>query len=534
MGPRNGSVWAGRLCMLAAALGLGSEAGAQMSCDELAEPGLFSNTTVRSALPAVTEQGLSYCLVSAVIEAVQGSRIIAAYRLPRPGSWNGRLLGFGGGGFSGKLGGNPDAGIAEVERGYAVAASDAGHPGGPFETGWGLRADGTPNRTAILDFGERAVHRMTVVAKQVVAAYFGRPADYAYYDDCSTGGRMGLVEVQRFPQDYDGVVVGAPVMHMARVTTTGIWQGRAFHGAGRQAPTAEQLGYLADAVVAKCDGLDGVADGVLQDPLACEWDPDRVSCLADASPLCLQPDQVEAVREIYSGPITGDGTALHVPVPPGGEGDWAHWLLPGRTGPLGGAYGLAAAYMRDLIFQDPAYDAMTQFDFDSDVATVDRSLITATADAVNPDIRPFIEAGGKLLIYHGWGDVLVPALRTVAYYDAMVGAIGPALAAGTERTPQEALQAYARLLMMPGTYHCHRGPGAYDFDRLGVITDWVERGIAPDRVIARHPASDNGEPGFTRPLCPYPEIAHYQGPAGDPAAARLAQNFECRPPDRPE
>ena len=259
MGLRNSSAWLGRLCTVVAVLGLGSEAGAQMSCDELAEPGLFSNTTVRSALPAVTEQGLSYCLVSAVIEAVPGSRITAAYRLPRPGSWNGRLLGFGGGGFSGKLGGNPDVGIAEVDRGYAVAASDAGHPGGPFETGWGLRADGTPNRTAILDFGERAVHRMTVVAKQVVAAYFGRPADYAYYDDCSTGGRMGLVEVQRFPQDYDGVVVGAPVMHMARVTTTGIWQGRAFHRPGRQAPTAAQLGYLADAVMAKCDGLDGVA-----------------------------------------------------------------------------------------------------------------------------------------------------------------------------------------------------------------------------------------------------------------------------------
>ena len=129
---------------------------------------------------------------------------------------------------------------------------------------------------------------------------------------------------------------------------------------------------------------------------------------------------------------------------------------------------------------------------------------------------------------------MVPALRTVAYYDAMVGAIGPALAAGTERTPLEALQAHARLLMMPGTYHCRQGPGAYDFDRLGVITDWVERGIAPDRVIARHPASDNGEPGFTRPLCPYPEIAHYRGPAGDRAAARLAPNFECRPPERSE
>lgn len=494
-------------------------ADAATRCADMSQPGLLVNTTVESARPGQTRNGGTYCLIVAVIEASPKSRIKVAYRLPWRENWNGRLLGLGGGGFAGQLGNNPGAGLFEVEGGFAVAVSDAGHPGDAVDASWALNDDQTPNYAAILDFADRAIHRMIVVAKQLVEVFYGRPADYSYYDGCSTGGRMGLISVQRYPHDFDGVIVGAPVLHMARVTVTGIWQGRAFHGSAAQTPSAAQLKHLAESVVAACDHLDGVVDGVLEDPLSCPWDPALLACGRESSNQCLKPAQLDAIRKIYSGPLSSDGRPLHVRVPPGGEGDWPYWLLSGPTGKIGGAYGFAAAYMKYLIFQDPSYDPLTQFDFDRDVAKVDGSLIAVAGDATNPDIRPFIAAGGKLLIHHGWGDVLVPALRTVAYYEAMVEANGGGSYA--------AIADSVRLFMMPGTYHCWGGPGAYSFDRLGAIIAWVEQDKAPDRLIARHPRGNDGDPGFSRPLCAYPTIARFTGPADKPGATLRAENFTC-------
>jgi feruloyl esterase len=513
----------------------GNTAAKGLSCMELSNPGLFSNTQATSVSVATTRQGARYCKVEAVIMPTPGSRIAVIYRLPFKAKWSGRLLGLGGGAFGGVLNFSPNAGEWFIGRGYAVAASDSGHPGEPMSAEWGLKPDGTPNRDAIIDYAHRGIHLMTVVAKQVVRAYYGENARYAYYEGCSTGGRMGLVEVQRYPDDYDGVVVGAPVMHLSRVTTTGIWQGRAFHGEDAVAPGAAQLNALGDAVLDACDADDGVVDGVLNDPPSCDWDPAQLACEGSRTEQCLGPGELQAVRKIYAGPTTSDEVSLYVPIPPGGEENWEAWLLPGDRGPFGGAYELAAQYMRFLVFQDPDYDPMARFDFDRDLATVQASLIGVTADAVNPDIRPFIDSGGKLLMHHGWGDMLVPAQHTADYYQEIVDTIGPALAvsdgqAGGE-TALDLVRDHARLFMLPGTYHCSGGPGAFWFDPLPVIENWVENGVAPDRIVATHPSSGANDASFTRPLCPYPQLADYTGPPDDPVAMTLAKNFRCVAPE---
>ncbi len=506
-----------------------------LSCMELSEPGLFSNTRVSTVSVATTREGARYCKVQGVIKPTPGSAITVVYRLPFKAKWNGRLLGLGGGAFGGVLNFSLNAGERFIGRGYAVAASDSGHPGKPMLAEWGLKPDGTANRDAIIDYAHRGIHLMTVVAKQVIRAYYGAPARYAYYEGCSTGGRMGLVEVQRYPHDYDGVVAGAPVMHLSRVTTTGIWQGRAFHGAGAVMPSPTQLSALSDAVLAACDADDGVSDGVLNDPLSCEWDPARLACEGDKVDQCLGPGELGAVRKIYSGPTTSEGVALYVPVPPGGEENWGTWLFAGEHGPFGSAYGLAAQYMRFLVFQNLDFDPMARFDFDHDLAAVQSSLIGVTADAVNPDIRPFIENGGKLIMHHGWGDMLVPALRTGNYYREIVDTIGPAMSAAGEQangaSALDAVRAHARLFLLPGTYHCGGGAGAHRFDPLPMIENWVENGIAPDRILATHPSSGPNDAAFTRPLCPYPQLASYTGPPDDPVAVTLASNFECVEPE---
>lgn len=527
---RRGAIWA--ICWVVGWLGLsagGSAAG--LMCTELSEPGLFSNTGVHRVSVGTTRDGSRYCKLEATISPTPGSAIGVVYRLPFKARWNGRLLGLGGGAFGGVLNFGPNAGERFIGRGYAVAASNSGHAGKAMLAEWGLKADGSPNRDAVIDYAHRAIHLMTVVAKQVIRAYYGEPPRYSYYEGCSTGGRMGLVEVQRYPHDYDGVVVGAPVMQLSHVTTTGIWQGRAFHGPDAVAPSQAQLSALSDAVRATCDANDGVTDGVLNDPMSCAWDPAALACENGGGAECLGPGELEAVRKIYTGPTSSDGEPLYVGVPPGGEEQWGSWMFAGDHGPFGSAYGLGAQYMRFLVFRDADYDPLAQFDFDRDLPTVQSSLIGVTADAINPDIRPFIESGGKLLMHHGWDDMLVPAIRTKTYYEEIVETVGPALGDATESDPLDAVRDHARLFMLPGTYHCAGGPGAFRFDPLPVIENWVENGVAPDRIKATHPSSGADDPSFTRPLCPYPQLATYVGEADDTVAARLAENFECREPN---
>ena len=503
-----------------------------LSCMELSGPGLFSNTEVTRVSVASARDGSRYCKVEGVIRPTPGSVIGVIYRLPFKAKWNGRLLGLGGGAFGGVLNFSPNAGERFIGRGYAVAASDSGHAGKAMLADWGLNANGTPNRDAIIDYAHRAIHMMTVVAKQVIRTYYGEPPRYSYYEGCSTGGRMGLVEVQRYPGDYDGVVVGAPVMHLSHVTTTGIWQGRAFHGYDATAPSRAQLQALSEAVLAACDADDGVRDGVLNDPPNCDWDPATLACQNGASgDQCLGPGELAAVQKIYAGPMSSDGTPLYVGVPPGGEENWGAWLFAADNLPFGSAYGLAAQYMRFLVFRNPNFDPMARFDFDNDLATVQSSLIGVTADAINPDIRRFIEGGGKLLIHHGWGDMLVPALRTARYYEEIVATVGPALSQTSDKEPLDTVRDHARLFMVPGTYHCSGGPGAFRFDPLPVIEDWVENGNAPDRIVATHPSSGPDDQSFTRPLCPYPQLARYTGAPGDAVAETLAESFVCAEPD---
>lgn len=522
----------GLSCLVIGVVFADASAAQGLTCQELSGPGLYTNTQVTKVSVATTRQGARYCRVEGIITPSPGSAITVVYRLPFKAKWNGRLLGLGGGAFGGVLNFSPNAGERFIGRGYAVAASDSGHAGSPDRADWALKPDGTPNRDAIIDYAHRAIHLMTVVAKQVIRTYYGEPAKYAYYEGCSTGGRMGLVEVQRYPHDYDGVVVGAPVMHLSRVTTTGIWQGRAFHGPDAVTPTPAQLLMLANEVLAACDADDGVADGVLNDPPSCKWDPETIACDGERSRRCLGASELAAVNKIYSGPVTSAGKPLYVPVPPGGEERWRYWLFASKQGPYGSAYGLASQYMRFLVFQDPDYDPLARFDFDRDLTTVQSSLIAVTADAINPDIRPFIESGGKLIMHHGWGDMLVPALRTVRYYEEVVDTIGPALSAAAstseaEFDPLDAVRDHARLFMLPGTYHCGGGPGAHWFDPLPAIENWVENGVAPDRILATHPSSGPSDPSFTRPLCPYPRLANYVGPPDDSIEQRLAKNFEC-------
>ena len=497
----------------------------EAACSALKTAGRYAATTVSSAhyahagtpsLPGAPPLP-AYCEVTAEIAPVEGSHIGVVYRLPD--RWNGKLLGLGGGGLSGFVA-LPFA-AEGLARGYATLQTDTGHPpaatpAAAVDGSWIADDDGHFNWPAIEDFAHRAVHLMTVVGKEMAVGYYGRPPAHAYFEGCSTGGRQGLVEAERYPGDYDGVVAGAPTLTLQ---TRWLLRARPFRTPDARVAPA-QLTRLAAAATAACDALDGLEDGLVADPRACSWQPTALSCAAagaDAA-TCLSPKQIGAVEDVYAG-VTANGRVIGQPEMRGGEAGW-----------------LFATGADDRFLVQPKVRAVSLggFEVDADALTpseldarISSSRLAAMYDADNPDLGTFARAGGKLIVYQGWLDSLASPPATAELYGAM------------EKTMARAgydLRDNARLFMMPGVGHCGGGPGPARADFLGALEAWVEQGRAPDAILARrvpaspllvNPLPTPDSSPLERPLCPYPQQARYHG--GDPAQAA---SFRCESPAR--
>jgi feruloyl esterase len=390
-----------------------------------------------------------------------------------------------------------------VARGYATASTDTGHAANPLTASW---ARGHPE--LVVDFGHRGIHVMTEAAKAIVQAFYGAPPTHSYFVGCSTGGKRGLTEAQRYPADYDGIVAGAPANFFTHLAIAGNWVSQALHADPASALGAPAIALIADAVLARCDARDGLVDGVLDDPRRCGFKPQKLRCRGSAVADCLTAAQVTALKKIYAGPESARGRPIFPGLLPGAESGamgWEAWI--GGTAP-GVAHLIQDSFFKFMVFEDPAWD-WRSFDFDRDVALTDAKL-AAVLNATDPDLRPFRARGGKIVMYHGWNDPAISALNSVDYYESVVVA--------ARRFRAGAAEDFFRLFMVPGMQHCGGGPGTDTFDALGALERWVEEGVAPDRIIAA------GAVDRTRPLCPYPQVARYlgQGSTDD------ARNFACR------
>ena len=438
--------------------------------------------------------------------------------LPAEG-WNGKFHTAGNGGMAGVISYGAMAGA--LNRGYATASTDTGHvrPGaGGFDASWALdRPD------LIEDFGHRSLHMTAVNGKALTEGYYGSAPDHSYYVGCSKGGQQGMMEAQRYPDDFDGLLVGDPAHAWTQFYAGAhLWYSLATLDDPESYIPPDKVWILGDAVTAACDTLDGIEDGVIDDPRKCLFDPEVLTCLVDQDrDTCLTPKQVQAVTDIWSGPRSAAGALLYPGLVPGGEaapGGWSSWVT-GRE-PFTGTHWLGAdGFMKNMVFDDPEWDFRT-WDYDRDLP-IALAKTGPALDATDPDLRPLRDRGGKLLLYHGWSDADISPLGTIAYYEQVVALLGEGK---DEVTALAETQDFFRLFMVPGMGHCRGGPGPDRFDGLTALEQWVEEAVAPERIIASK--LEDGEVVRTRPLCPYPQVARWNGTGSTDDAA----NFACVPP----
>ena len=500
---RRTSLVAFPVLLLLALLPAARAEAAGTACAALATDSHFIGANIMSAQLVAAAKGLpAFCEVKGVASPTPGSLIGVVYRLPE--AWNGKLLGIGGGGWAGDV--TLGAAAEGLAKGYAVAETDGGHASANgVDMAWALTADGKRNEAAIDDFGWRAVHVMTMLGKQVLDHYYGKPPLKSYFQGCSTGGRQGLMEVQRFPEDYVGVIAGAPVYDFT-VQTSAVMRTQLFHADPESNLLPAQASLLNKAVLDACDGLDGLKDGIITDPRACRFDPVALQCkTGQAPPDCLTAKQAATARKAYEGLKTANGRVAAWPLMRGGEMDWIGRSIGNARAPLGSNAVLGSVGIQVIIYQDPKRDLLTMAP-DALLRDIEANPFTATYEAKNTDIGKFAARGGRLLLYHGIYDPGPSMLSTVKYYEAAKTALGG-------RGGQ------VELFLVPGMYHCRGGPGVDQFDSLDALDQWVSTSKAPATI----PAS-NKESGIQRPLCPYPALPAYDG-KGDPKA--LA-SFACK------
>ncbi len=509
MTARRSSAWGAAttvlLCATAGGIGVAQSASAQESdCASLADLALenvridlaeaidpdpvwpFPPSLISQFLPPDAGVRAPFCRVVGTIEEEIG------FEVWLPEGWNGRLEATGNSAYIGDFV-YPGA-AAALERGAAAATSDLGHKSkDQLETTWAIG-----RRDRIENYGHRAHHLLAATAKAIVLAYYGRPQDYAYFNGCSAGGWQGLTEASLYPEDYDGVLAGAPANNLIRANTTGLWREKHSLTTGRLAPEAAAL--VARAAVARCDADDGVTDGIVGAPETCAFDPEELLCEAsEAAGQCLTPAQVERARFLHGPRSTAGGLALYPGFAWGTVIQDVLWNDYSQTLPI-------------LAEPDHAWSPET-FDFDRDVPPLEAEL-GRTLGRTDPDLSAFAAAGGKIILYHGWTDGVISPYNTVEYWASVQNEMGG-----------DAVESFARLYMAPGMNHCGGGPGPDRFDALALLEAWVERGEAPGRLIASKLGPD-GEPTVTRPLCPYPQVAVHDG-EGDPDAA---ESFRCEAP----
>ena len=496
------------------------DAGAGRACADLGGVDLVDVGGAGSRVTSATEassRGAAVCAVEGVLAPTIGFKV----QLPLQ-AWNGRYLQVGCGGLCGRASLEVGAadGCAPLEAGgFAIASTDMGHQGMGGEFGQ------DPRKRE--DFAHRGVHLTAVASKKLIRAFYGRDAAHAYFTGCSDGGREALVEAQRYPGDFDGIVAGAPAMNFqVQNSLYHAWQARSNTAAdGKAILAASRLPLVHRAVLAECDGKDGQVDGLIADPRACRFEPAALLCRANPSEPaadCLTAAEVEAVRRLYDGPrdaATGERLTIGGPQP-GSELAWAGVFVPRTADQPIFSERIALDALRNLVFErnPPAGFGLGDLRFDR--ATFDRLRpLHPLYDATDPDLSAFAGRGGKLILWHGWADPHISPINTIAYHEAVERALGRQRTGGFER-----------LYLLPGVYHCSGGEGPSVIDLLTPLLDWVERGVAPDAVVARPPAGGNR----SRPVYPYPSLARYAG-RGDPNDAasygRAAPRVSAASPD---
>ena len=487
------------LCLLLLA---GTDSAAALECDSLESLDL-PDVTVLSVKAA--ENPVPHCALDAQI----GNSI--RFRVLLPAEWNGGFVMGGGGGFVGGID-NQALGVGVLQKGYATAGTDTGHQAPVLDGSWALH-----DLEAIVNYGHVAVHRVTEVSKEVLEEHYGRDPSPSFFFGCSNGGRQALQEAQRYPDDFDAIVAGAPALDFGGIGASFTYITQHMYPDSDDLSTPQlsktERALLRSRIEAACDAQDGIEDGVLNDPLACDFDPSSLACAEGGSASetegCLEAADLAAIEAIYGGPRGPNGESLHPGFPFGAEdvdgNGWGSWLVgPAMGGPFGpmAAYGFGIGLMRYFIYQDADWD-YEGYDFST--YAQDSAAIEATLDASNPDLDAFRERGGKLLLYHGWSDSALTAHRTIDYVEEVYAR-------------DDTSRSDVRLFMMPGVLHCMGGDGPSQVDWISALETWHESGTAPTELEAAFMGAQGA-----RKICAFPQKAHYVG--DDP---RDPTSFECR------
>jgi Tannase and feruloyl esterase len=513
---------------LVAVVSCGAMLAAPKSCDELLKLTLPA-TTIKIA-EAVAAGSFTppiggalsnlpgFCRVAGMIQPSADSDIEFEVWMPSPG-WNGKFEGIGNGGFAGSIG--YSAMGAAVSHGYATASTDTGHHPAGLDASWALN-----HPEKVTDFGYRAIHETADKAKAILKAFYGEPVKRSYFSSCSNGGRQALMEAQRYPEDYDGIVAGAPAYYWTHLLTAALWNMTATLNDPASYIPASKLPAIEGAAVESCDALDGVKDGVIDDPTKCSFKPSKLLCTGAETDSCLTAPQVAALEKIYGGVRNAKGEQVFPGFSAGGEAGasgWGGWIT--GAGPEKSLqYGFGMNFFRFMVYSNPSWDYHA-FNVDHDMKVADDSL-AGKLNATNADLKKFKDRGGKLILYHGWSDAAIPPVSTVNYYKNVVAKMG-AKDAGS----------FVRLFMVPGMQHCGGGPGPNAFGQ-GAVTGgdpehdidaalhrWVEEGKGPVQIIATKYKGASAASGVvrTRPLCQFPQVAKWSGSGSTDDAA----NFTC-------
>jgi len=476
-------------------------AAPSMACADFAYRTTYDFTIFSAELVPASDTVPEHCRLDGLI------RPEIRFQVNLPTAWNGRFYMHGNGGYAGTQPGDGSRGGARdaaVAAGFAAAYTDTGHDASVFPLGTFAYRD----LAAEVDYTYRSIYLTAITAQDLVAEYYGQADSYSYWDGCSTGGRQGLVFAQRFPEVFDGIVAGAPVLNFTDIMIEFVWNTLAIESAE---PLSDgQLATMAELVYGQCDALDGAEDGLIRDPRQCEFHPaaDLPVCDGAVTDSCLSQAQVDAVSRIYGGTMSQG--EIYFPGQPvsaeaadaGGNSGWDFWLVsdgPSRQALYGQSFMENMAFIPD----DPEID-WRQFDFDADPARI--TTIRQLLDTTNPDLSAFHAAGGRMVTYFGWADTALNPLMGIGYYEDVMATMG-----------ETAADTY-RFFTVPGMFHCRGGVGPDRIDAMSALIDWVEGGQAPERMVAESGSGDDSQL-----LCPYPQQAVYSG-SGDPLDAA---NWTC-------
>ena len=449
----------------------------------------------RGAAPAAPPLMLpAYCRVALTLKPSTDSDIKMEVWMPAE-NWNNKFEMAGNGGWAGSIQGFAQMRQA-LREGYATAGTDTGHEGADPKFSLG-------HPEKLVDFAYRSVHETVLKSKALIKAYYGKDPKLSYWNSCSTGGREGLMEAQKYPNDFDAVIAGAPANYQTHLHAWDMMVAAAVRKDDQHFVSTAKLNALNKAVMEACDASDGVKDGLLNDPRKCKFDPAALLCKGESKDTCLTPAELESVKLVYSPAKRKDGTLIFPGKEPGSEATWT--MLSQRTA---APAALSMGTFQYATYQDANWD-WKNFDLDRDTAAADEKFgyVNVTAD-----LNAFKNRGGKLVLYHGWNDTGISPENTINLYNNIVQKTGP--------NPDN----WIKLYMIPGMGHCQGGPGTDQFNKMGIIERWRESNTAPQAVTAAHVTGNNVT--MTRPLCPYPQVATYNGVGSTNDAA----SFSCKAP----